>query len=66
MSLTPGHRQLTEAEAVIVGELKRQGAEAVEAIDAIAVLLGRGTREFAIAKTKFEEAVMWAVKGVCG
>jgi hypothetical protein len=63
---TPGHRELTAQEAAFIAELKAQGAEALVAMDALTEALGRGGREFAIAKTKFEEAVMWAVKGITG
>lgn len=61
---TPGHRQLTPDEAELVTAVKEQGQHALEAMDALASQLGRGGREFALAKTKFEEAVMWAVKGI--
>jgi hypothetical protein len=49
---------LTDAQKTHVLALKTKGEEMWDLIDA-----GGPSREAAIAKTKTEEAVMWAVKG---
>ncbi|MCR9218932.1 MAG: hypothetical protein NXI21_01780 [Alphaproteobacteria bacterium] len=53
------HRPLTEAERRLVDAVKATAADLEELIDAC----GPG-REAALALTKLEEAVMWAVKAV--
>lgn len=52
------YRELTDDEKKMVSMLKELGSEFCKAMENI------GGREAAIAKTKMEEAVMWAVKGV--
>lgn len=54
------YRELTEAEATVVVRLKNIGQNFLDAIDDM-VPTGR---EASLARTKVEEAVMWAVKGV--
>lgn len=56
------YRVLSEAEKVAMVELKDIGAGFVKAVDRV-VPAGR---EAALARTKIEEAVMWAVKGLTG
>lgn len=53
------YRPLDELETAQVNAIKSLGA-------ALSVIIERGpaNREAAIAQTKLEEAVMWAVKGV--
>lgn len=59
------YRQLNEAEKAAVDDIKRLGAEFEAALDDCqAFLRSTAAREIAIARTKMEEAVMWAVKGV--
>ncbi len=58
---TPGHRSLSQEELAQVQAIKQAG-------DLFICLLedhgGKAGREFSLARTKIEEAVMWAVKGV--
>jgi hypothetical protein len=53
------YRVLSEAEKISMQEIKDRGADFLS-------LLGfmPPSREMSIAKTKIEEAVMWAVKGL--
>lgn len=53
------YRVLTEAEKARMVEIKDLGAAFLALIDDT----GTG-REYSLAKTKVEEAVMWAVKGL--
>ncbi|WP_424360260.1 DUF7681 family protein [Methylocystis parvus] len=53
------YRVLSDEEKAAMVALKDLGAAFLEKIDA----LGQ-SREYSIAKTKIEEAVMWAVKGL--
>lgn len=57
---TPGNRSLSEKEAAQITAIKQAG-------DKFLLLLEpqfKHQREFALARTKIEEAVMWAVKGI--
>lgn len=71
-SMRPEYRQLSDLEKSNVKALKDIGATFVEMLDALKKpeTLGlnayTGAREFALVKTKIEEAVMWATKGVTG
>lgn len=58
---TPGHRELTENERERVAAIKDMGNAFLEVLD-----IQASCREISLAKTKIEEAVMWAVKGVTG
>lgn len=59
------YRELTDEEKAVVGELKRIGEEFLATLDVVdGVTGGQVRREIALARTKAEEAVMWAVKGV--
>ncbi|WPZ36698.1 hypothetical protein T8K17_11185 [Thalassobaculum sp. OXR-137] len=53
------YRVLSDAEKAQMVAIKDKGAELLTLIDSIG-----GSRELSIAKTKTEEAVMWAVKHV--
>jgi len=53
------YRVLSDAEKAQMVAIKDKGAELLQLIDSI----GAG-RELSIAKTKTEEAVMWAVKHI--
>lgn len=53
------YRTLNEQEKEAMDALKDAGQEFIALIER----LGNG-REYALAKTKMEEAVMWAVKGL--
>jgi hypothetical protein len=65
------YRTLSEAEKAAMVSIKDKGAEFLNLLDnlqnggelplASTVIIGR---EFALARTKIEEAVMWAVKGL--
>ena len=54
-----GYRVLSDAEKAQMQKVKDDGLAFWELIDSIG-----GSRELSIAKTKVEEAVMWAVKHV--
>jgi hypothetical protein len=54
------YRVLTEPEKIAMKVLKDKGLDLLEEIDSI-VPTGR---ECSLAKTKVEEAIMWAVKGL--
>lgn len=53
------YRELTEEEKQRVLDIKTKAEELYELFDA-----STSPREMALAKTKLEESVMWAVKGV--
>ena len=55
------YRTLTDGEKALMLQLKDMGRDFVELCDEIG-----GSRELSLAKTKAEEAVMWAVKHVTG
>lgn len=55
------YRVLTEAEKQQMKAVKDHGLELIELIDKIGA-----SRELSLAKTKLEEAVMWAVKHITG
>ncbi len=56
---------LTETQFAAIQALKENGNEFVYAMSVLGLSYPRGAREFAIAKTKMEEVVMWATKGIC-
>jgi hypothetical protein len=56
------YRVLTDAEKAIMVRIKDEGGLFLAMIDSV---IPRG-REASLAKTKIEEAVMWAVKGLTG
>lgn len=55
------HRQLTPEEQSAVQGVKLSGLAFLDVLDSLSP-----GRETALAKTKIEEAVMWAVKGITG
>lgn len=57
------YRVLTDLEKQLMDEVKDRGEALLEAIQAVSAK-GSAGRECAIARTKTEEAVMWAVKGL--
>lgn len=57
------YRELSEQENLTVRQLKDKGRDLVEFLDTKVKGDGRG---IAIARTKLEEAIMWAVKAVTG
>lgn len=61
------YRVLSEDEKVMMRTLKDKGLDFLEYCDLVASQTGspekpHGSRELSLAKTKIEEAVMWAVK----
>lgn len=58
------YRVLSHAEKAQMVMLKDAGAAFLNAVDEVAFANGSGSRELSLAKTKIEEAVMWAVKHV--
>ena len=54
------YRKLTDAEKAQMEQVKDVGLM----FDRLINNLGQSKREYSIAKTKIEEAVMWAVKGL--
>lgn len=61
MDFRPTHRELTDAEKAMVDAIKRDASTLGELLCRCAP-----NREISLAKTKLEEAVMWAVKGITG
>lgn len=61
-------RQLDPLEKFTIGQVKEVAALLLVQFESAEILRhqmgGGGSREIAIAKTKLEEAVMWAVKGI--
>jgi hypothetical protein len=55
------YRVLTDAEKASMQKVKDDGLALWQAFDAIG-----SSREMSLAKTKIEEAVMWAVKHITG
>lgn len=53
------YRVLTEDEKVLMVAIKDKGQEFLDLLDSLTQ-----DRETALARTKIEEAVMWAVKGL--
>ena len=53
------YRVLSDEEKIAMQDLKDMGLDLIEYIDS----LGQ-SRENSLAKTKIEEAIMWAVKGI--
>ena len=61
------YRQLSENEKIDMVAIKDAGADFIRHIDTVASHYtddNRPSRELALARTKIEEAVMWAVKGI--
>lgn len=57
-------RALSDVEKAQVLQVKDAGLAFLRLVDEIDT--GHALREIALAKTKIEEAVMWAVKGITG
>ena len=55
------YRILTDAEKENMKKIKDMGADFIKFVD-----MFPNKREYSLAKTKIEEAVMWAVKGLTG
>lgn len=53
------YRVLTDEEKKAMVEIKDLGKSFMDRVDALG-----SSREYSLAKTKIEEAVMWAVKGL--
>lgn len=60
-AMRENYRELTDAEKANVTGIKQRGAELHSFIEGLGA-----SRELSLAKTKVEEAVMWAVKHVTG
>ncbi len=60
------YRVLTDAEKIMMSDVKDLGLRFYSEIDEIAEATDGNSRELSIAKTKIEEAVMWAVKHITG
>lgn len=58
-TLRHAYRVLSDDEKALMGSIKDKGAELLNLVESIG-----SSRELSIAKTKIEEAVMWAVKHV--
>lgn len=59
MAPTPGHRELSPNEVERISAIRDAGLGFMEVLD-----LQTPGREISLARTKVEEAIMWAVKGV--
>jgi hypothetical protein len=57
------YRELNDLEKCDILFIKEAGQKFLNTLDLVCVT---GTREGSLAKTKIEEAVMWAVKGITG
>lgn len=57
-------RILSDVEKATMQKVKDDGLALCELLDKLTVAYPGAGREFALAKTKLEEAVMWAVKGL--
>jgi hypothetical protein len=53
------YRELSDAEKESINTIKSMGADFLKLFDSL-----EQSREVSIAKTKLEEAVMWAVKAI--
>lgn len=61
------YRVLSDNEKIDMQVIKDKGLELYEAIETVASHYeSGGSRELSLAKTKAEEAVMWAVKHITG
>lgn len=60
-AMRQAYRQLTDAEKNNMASIKAMGNSLHSFIDSLG-----NSREISLAKTKVEEAVMWAVKGITG
>ena len=60
-AMRPLYRTLTDEEHAAIANIKRLGEELWNRFHALGV-----TRELSLAKTKLEEAVMWATKHLSG
>lgn len=60
------YRELTDAERISIEEIKTTAEKLEQAIERARQLDRAGGRELALATTKLEESVMWAIKGVTG
>lgn len=58
------YRELSPEEKATMGWLKDTGEAFIKECDSLTGVRPDGARALAIAKTKMEEAVMWAVKGL--
>jgi hypothetical protein len=66
MNPTPtAYRTLSDEEQQVILRLEELGKQFINALKTADMVHPAG-REYALAKTKTEEAVMWAVKGVTG
>ena len=59
--IRPKYRQLSEVEKQQLEQLKKRGVELWDYINGLS-----SSRDLALAKTKVEEAVMWATKHITG
>lgn len=55
------YRELSESEKQSIQDIKTKGADLYDYISSLGT-----SRETSLAKTKIEEAVMWAVKAISG
>jgi len=55
------YRTITEFEQAQVLEIKSKGQALIDVMNTV-----KPGREMSLAKTKTEEAIMWAVKGITG
>lgn len=60
------YRVLNEAEKANMQSVKDTGLHFYDQLTLMEEVDGRGSRELSLAKTKIEEAVMWAVKHITG
>lgn len=63
-TLRQQYRVLTSTEKAMIERTKRQAQDLLDTIDALPGMYPEQDVKFSIAKTRLEECVMWAVKGI--
>lgn len=62
--LIKGYRELSPAEVALMNELKEQGANLAEALDAIGQIPEVDQRALAIARTELQTGFMWLIRAI--
>lgn len=62
--LIPGYRDLTQQEIDVIAEVKSNGNDLAQAIDAIAAMPDVDQRAIALARTNLQQGFMWLIRAV--
>lgn len=62
--LIKGYLELSPAEVALMNELKEQGANLAEALDAIGQIPEVDQRALAIARTELQTGFMWLIRAI--